>query len=147
MSIIEHRRDGYLISTDRTRLDIATIHTYLSQVSYWAQGRPLEVQQTAINQSLCFGVYHIAAQSTQQVGFARVVTDYATFAWLCDVFILEAQQGLGLGKWLVESVMAHPTLQKVGLVLLATRDAHQLYQTYGGFEPVAEAERWMLRPK
>jgi GNAT superfamily N-acetyltransferase len=142
MNIVEHRRGGYTLSTDPARLDLDVIHGYLSVDSYWAQGRPLDVMQRAVEHSLCFGVY----AGDEQVGLARVVTDYATFAWLCDVFILEAHRGQGLGKWLIESVVAHPELQGL-LCMLATRDAHGLYQRYGGFEPMQVLERWMLRPK
>jgi GNAT superfamily N-acetyltransferase len=142
MSVIEHQRGEYTISTDPNRLDLDAIHGYLSGESYWAQGRPLDVMQRAVEQSLCFGVY----AGDEQVGLARVVTDTATFAWLCDVFILEAHRGQGLGKWLIESVVAHPQLQGV-LLLLATRDAHGLYQRYGRFEPIQTPEPWMLRSK
>jgi GNAT superfamily N-acetyltransferase len=142
MSIVEHHRGEYTISTDPNRLDLDAIDGYLSGESYWAQGRPRDVMQRALEHSLCFGVY----TGDQQVGLARVVTDYATFAWLCDVFILEAHRGKGLGKWLIESVAAHPQLQGL-LFCLATRDAHGLYQRYGGFEPMQGLERWMVRPK
>lgn len=142
MKVIEHQRGGYTISTDPGRLDLDAIHGYLSGESYWAQGRPRDVMQRALEHSLCFGVY----AGDEQVGLARVVTDYATFAWLCDVFILEAHRGKGLGKWLIECVASHPQLQGL-LFCLATRDAHGLYQRYGGFEPMQSPERWMLRPK
>ena len=138
---MECHRDIYTISTDRARLDLAAIHEFLSQRSYWAQGRPLEVMRTAIEHSLCFGVY----DGTRQVGFARVVTDYATFAWLCDVFILESHRGQGLGKWMIETVAAHPDLQGKRLLILATRDAHELYRRYGGFQPLDAPERWMIK--
>ncbi len=125
----------------RARLDIELIHAYLSQRAYWALGRPCEVVQRSIENSLCFGVY----VQDQQVGFARVVTDYATFARLCDVFILEAHRGRGLGKRLVEAVVAHPALRGLGRLLLATRDAHALYRRHGGFEALQAPERWMER--
>jgi GNAT superfamily N-acetyltransferase len=83
----------------------------------------------------------------QQVGFARVVTDYATFAWVCDVFILESYRGRGLSKWLVECVVAHPDLQGLSRFVLATRDAHELYRRYGGFESLPHPENWLVRPK
>ena len=137
----EYQRDGYTISTDTARLDIALIHDYLSQHAYWALGRPLEVTQRAIANSLCFGMYAGEAQ----VGFARVVTDYATFGWLCDVFILETQRGLGLAKWLVETVVAHPALTGLKQIILATRDAHELYRDYGGFRALEQPEKWMVR--
>ena len=142
MQIIEARRGDYLISTDPNKLDLAVIHGYLSGESYWAQGRPLDVMQRALEHSLCFGVY----LGDRQMGLARIVTDYATFAWLCDVFILDPHRGRGLGKWLIQTVVAHPALQGV-LTVLGTRDAHGLYQGYGGFEPMQDLERWMLRPR
>jgi GNAT superfamily N-acetyltransferase len=136
-----YRRGDFLISTDKARLDIDFVHGYLSQRSYWAKGRPLEVVQASVEHSLCFGVY----AGGQQVGFARVVTDYATFAWLCDVFILESHRGQGLGKWLIECVTGHPGLQGLKLFLLATSNAHQLYRRYGGFEALLAPEKWMQR--
>jgi GNAT superfamily N-acetyltransferase len=139
VAITEYQRDDYLISTDKTKLDLDLIHEYLSQRSYWAQGRSLATVRNSIEHSLCFGVYN----DTQQVGFARVVTDYATFAWLCDVFILETHQGKNLGKWLIECITIYPGLQ--GLLILATRDAHELYRRYGGFENLGAPERWMAR--
>jgi GNAT superfamily N-acetyltransferase len=148
MAMIERHRSGFTLSTDPARLQIEVIHAYLSRQSYWAQGRPLETVKHSIENSLCYGIYQIVPQgSEQQVAFARVVTDYATFAWLCDVFVLESHRGEGLGKWLVESVVDHPDLQKIRRILLATRDAHELYRNYGGFENLASPERWMARTK
>ena len=137
----EYHRDDYTISTDRARLDLAVIHDYLSQRSYWAQGRPLDLVRRSIDHSLCFGLY----AGDQQAGFARVVTDYTTFAWLCDVFILEAHRGRGLGKWLIETIVAHPDLHNLRNFLLATRDAHGLYHLYGGFQPLPKPDKWMIR--
>ncbi len=138
---IQVRRDPFCISTDKSRLDIPLIHAWLSRASYWAQGRSLETVQRSLEHSLCFGVY----EGNRQVGFARVVTDYATFAWLCDVFVLESHRKSGLGKWLVETITAQPDLKKLHLFILATRDAHELYRQYGGFEPLQAPERWMAR--
>lgn len=131
------------ISTDRTRLDIAYVHRYLSEECYWAIGRSREVVEKSIANSLNFGVY----DDDRQLGFARVVTDYATFAWLCDVFIDAAYRGQGLGKRLVAAVIADPELQGLRNFILATRDAHALYRQYGGFEPLAAPDRWMARPR
>jgi GNAT superfamily N-acetyltransferase len=142
MSNIEYKRDGYLISTDKAKLDLSVIHHYLSQDSYWAQGRSMEIVQKSIDHSLCYGLY----ADNQQIGFARVVSDYATFAWLADVFILESHRGLGLSKWLVECVVNHPDLHKLRNFLLATKDAHELYRRYGGFEMLEEKGKWMYRP-
>ena len=139
--MVEYQRDGYLISTDKARLDLELIHEFLSSSAYWAQGRPLDVVQRSIGGSLCFGVY----RGTQQVGFARVVTDRATFAWLCDLFVVEAYRGQGLGRWLVECIVAHPDLQTLRIFLLATRDAHELYRRYGGFQEISAPERLMAR--
>lgn len=139
--VFEVARGEYLISTDRARIDQDYVHRYLSEQSYWAKGRSRETQQRAIEHSLCFGVYKDGAQ----VGFARVVTDCATFAWLCDVFVDEAERGHGLGKWLVETVVTCPPLQGLRRMVLATRDAHELYRRYGGFETLLNADRWMTR--
>jgi GNAT superfamily N-acetyltransferase len=132
----------YSISTEKSLLDVALIHAYLTRSSYWAQGRSLETVVRSIEQSLCFGVF---SPGGTQVGFARVVTDYATFAWLCDVFILEDYQGRGLGKRLIEAVTGHPALAGLRRILLATRDAHGLYEKYGGFRQLAHPERLMER--
>jgi GNAT superfamily N-acetyltransferase len=139
----EYTRDGYTISTDRARLDIGLIHAFLSESAYWAQGRSLDIVRKTIQNSLCFGLY----EGEQQVGFARVVTDYATFGWLCDVFVIESHRGRGLSKWLVECIASHPELSGLRTLMLATRDAHGLYERYGGFQRLTEAERWMVRRK
>lgn len=136
---LEVQRGDYLISTDPARLDLAVIYGYLSR-SYWATGRPREVVARSLRGSLCFGLYHGASQ----VGLARVVTDYTTFAWLCDVFVLEEHRGKGLAVWLIGVVVGHPELQGLRRFLLATRDAHGLY-TRHGFTPLAAPERWMER--
>jgi GNAT superfamily N-acetyltransferase len=139
---LEVERNHFIISTDKSKLDIPFIHQWLSQQSYWAQGRSVSAVQQSIDHSLCFGVY--AGQ--QQVGFARVVTDYTTFAWLADVFIVETYQGQGLGKWLIETITTQPLLSDLRLFFLGTRDAHGLYRQYG-FEPLSTPERWMARVK
>ena len=141
--VIEYQRGNYRISTDKRTLDIALIHDYLSKQSYWAQGRSLDIVLKSIENSLCFGVY----LSKEQVGFARVVTDYATFSWICDLFILESQRGHNLGKWLVETVVNHAEIQDLKLSILATRDAHELYRRYGGFQSLSVPEKWMVRRK
>jgi GNAT superfamily N-acetyltransferase len=130
----------YTISTDPARLDIAMIHQYLSTSSYWAAGRPLELVRRSIRHSLPFGVY----RGTAQIGFARVVTDYATFAWLADVFVLPEFQGQGIGKWLVGVIVEHPSLQGLRRFVLTTKDAHGLYAQYG-FGPLSTPERFMDR--
>ncbi|HLA72197.1 MAG TPA: GNAT family N-acetyltransferase [Steroidobacteraceae bacterium] len=120
--------DGYEISTDRARLDLRAIHAYLVR-SYWSAEIPLETVERAARNSLCFGVYETA--SSAQVGFTRVVTDYATFAYLCDVYVLEEHRGRGLSKWMMREVMAHPALAGARRAMLATRDAHGLYEQFG----------------
>ena len=130
-----------MITTDRAQLDVGMIHEYLSRGSYWAQGRPEEVVRRSIKNSLCFGLF----EDARQVGFARVVTDYATFGWLCDVFVLESKRGRGLGKWLVEFIAAHHDLRNLDLFVLATRDAHELYRRHGGFDQLQAPERWMTK--
>ena len=136
----EWQKGEYTISTDDTRLDIALIHDFLSNRSYWAKGRTRAAIEHSIANSLAFGVYHAA----RQVGFARVVTDYATFAYLADVFVLEEERGHGLGKWLMETIVQHPQLQGLRRWLLVTRDAHELYRQ-SGFTGLQWPERWMER--
>ncbi len=131
------RVNTYDISADPTRLDLDAIHAFLSR-SYWSPGVPRAVVARAIANSLCFGVYRDGAQ----VGFARVVTDQATFAYLADVYVLEAHRGQGLSHRLVDHVLAHPALQGLRRVLLATRDAHGLYAAHG-FAPLAAPDRFM----
>ncbi len=133
---------GYTISTDRTKLDLPEIHRYLSNESYWAQGRTLRDVERSVSNSLCFGVFDSAGR---QAGFARVVTDYVTFGWLADVFILQAHRGKGLAKWLVETVVSHPDLRGLKRLVLGTRDAHELYRKYGQFSSLRNPERWMQR--
>jgi GNAT superfamily N-acetyltransferase len=120
--------DGYEISTDRARLDLRAIHAYLAR-SYWSPGIPFEIVERAANNSLCFGVYENA--SATQAAFTRVVTDYATFAYLCDVYVLEEHRGRGLSKWMMREVMAHPAVAGARRAMLATRDAHGLYSQSG----------------
>jgi GNAT superfamily N-acetyltransferase len=123
----EWRRGPYVISTDRARLDIEAVHRFLDTSSYWAQGRSLETVRRAVEHSLPFGLY----LEERLIGFARVVTDYATFAWLADVYVLEEFRGEGLGKFLVETVVNYPDFQTLRRWLLATRDAHELYRRHG----------------
>ena len=144
MKPIPHRewqRNGYTISTDDALLDIPIIHDFIANQSYWGQGRKIETVQRALDNSLNFGLY----KGDQQIGFARVVTDLATFAWVADVFILEAHRGLGLSKWLMEMILAHPELQQFRRWVLATKDAHELYRPFG-FNELKRPERWMERP-
>jgi len=118
----------YEISTDPSRLDIALIHSWLSQSSYWAKGIPRDVVERSIAHSMNFAIHH---KLDGQVGFARVITDRATFAYLADVFVLDAHRGKGLSKRLMETILAHPDLQGLRRWLLATRDAHTLYERFG----------------
>ncbi len=136
----EWSRGDYLVSTDRSRLDFDLMHEFLSKQTYWAINRPLELIRKSVDNSLPFGVY----KADKQVGFARVVTDYATFGWLADVFILPAEQGQGLGTWLTECVLAHPDLQGFRRWLLATKDAHEVYRRHGFIE-LNRPERFMER--
>ncbi|HKO60864.1 MAG TPA: GNAT family N-acetyltransferase [Pyrinomonadaceae bacterium] len=128
----------YLISTDPARLNVPLIHDFISNHSYWGQGRKIETVQRALNNSLNFGLY----KNDEQIGFARVVTDYCTFAWLADVFVVEDYRGTGLSKWLMEVIISHPQLVNMRRWVLATKDAHGLYAHFG-FEPLSQPERWM----
>lgn len=129
---------GFSISNDKNLLDIPLIYNFLDQDSYWAQGIPVEILQKAIANSMCFGVY----KYNNQVGFARVITDNATFAYLCDVFILNNYRGLGLSKWLIQTIVNHPELQGLRRWSLATADAHGLYNQFG-FTTITKPERFM----
>src|ERR1700761_4196593 len=131
-------KKGFSISTDKSLLDFDVIYRFLSEDSYWSQGIPAEKLKRAIENSLCFGVY---IRNTQ-VGFTRVITDKATFAYLCDVFILPGYRGLGLSKWLIQTIIAYPELQGLRRWSLATADAHGLYRQFG-FNPLVKPERWM----
>jgi GNAT superfamily N-acetyltransferase len=135
----EQRKGEFVISTDDQRLDLDLVYGFLTQ-SYWARGIPREVVARSIENSLCFGVYCDA----KQVGFARVISDYATYAYIADVFVLESYRGHGLGKWLMECIMRHPGLQGLRRWSLATRDAHGLYAQFA-FTPLRAPERYMER--
>lgn len=137
-AIVESRRGEFLISTDPARLDLEVIHGFLTNC-YWAKGVPREVVARSIEHALCFGVYD---GSGTQVGFARVISDFATVAYIGDVFVLETHRGRGLGKWLMECIMRHPALQGLRRWILTTRDAHGLYSRVG-FTPVKFPERYM----
>lgn len=126
----EARRGPYTISTDPGRLDVEAVHGYLSRHSYWAQGRDYETVERSLNNSLCFGVY----EGEKQIGLGRAITDFATYAYVADVFILPDYRGRGLGKWLMQTMMKHPGLQGLRKWALHTRDAQQLYKRYGFVE-------------
>jgi GNAT superfamily N-acetyltransferase len=134
---VEWERDGYRISTDRSRLDLNGIHAFLRE-AYWSPNVPRDVVERSIENSLNFGLYDADGA---QVGFARMVTDRAAFAYLADVYVLEPHRGRGLGKWLVETVLSHPDVQGLRRIVLGTADAHSLYERYG-FRP-ADASRIM----
>ena len=133
----EEKRDGFVITTNPARLDVDAIYAYLSRV-YWANTRSRDAVERSLKNSLCFGLY----EGDKQIGLVRVISDYATFAYVCDVYVLEAYQGNGLGTWLMKVVMAHPDLQGLRRWLLATRDAHSLYRK-SGFTALEAPERWM----
>lgn len=136
---LEWRRGAFVVTTDAARLDVPAIHAFLT-TSYWAEGRPLEIVERSIRNSLCFGLF----DGTRQVGFARVITDGATYAYLADVYVLECHRGRGLACWLMECVTAHPDLQGLRRFTLVTKDAHGLYRKFG-FAELAQPERYMER--
>ncbi|RIH81256.1 Acetyltransferase (GNAT) domain protein [Calidithermus terrae] len=137
---MEWNRVGFTVSTDLSRFDWPLVHHHLSTRAYWSLGIPLEVLQRAFRNSLAFGVFEGGAQ----VGWARLVTDRATFAYLADVYVLPERRGQGLSKWLMECITAHPELQGLRRWMLATRDAHGLYAQFG-FRPLAAPDRFMER--
>ncbi len=130
---------GYTISTDKTKLDLGVIHQFLNREAYWCLNIPLDIVQRSIENSLCFGVY----QEENQVGFARVVTDFATFGYLADVFILPEHRGNGLSKQLLTFIMDYPPLQGLRRIMLVTQDAHGLYAQFG-FKPIESPENTMF---
>ncbi|MGB8856475.1 MAG: GNAT family N-acetyltransferase [Burkholderiales bacterium] len=136
-------KEDYLVSTDPSLLDVEAIHAFLTR-SYWAEGIAKSVVARAIEHSLCFGLY----QGKAQIGYARVITDRTAFAYLCDVYVLDAHRGKGLGKWLIECVVSHRDLQGVRRFCLFTKDAHGLYRRVG-FTPMVNTDRYMeiFRPE
>ncbi len=137
MDSYECCQGGYTISTDKSRLDLEAVSAFLAR-AYWAQGRTRETIEHSLKSSICFGLY----SGNQQIGFARVISDCATFAYLCDVFVDESCRGKGLGKWLISAVMSHPDLQGLRRWSLATRDAHEFYRQFGWAE-IKSPEIWM----
>ena len=134
---MEWTKNDFIITTDKSKIDATYVHHFLSH-SYWAKDIPMETVQKSIEGSLCFSVFYL----NQQIGFARVITDEATFAYLADVFIDENFRGRGLSKWLMEIIVSYPSLQGLRRFLLATRDAHDLYKKFG-FEPLKNTDKWM----
>jgi GNAT superfamily N-acetyltransferase len=134
---MEWTKDDFLITTDKNKIDALYVHQFLTR-SYWAEAIPLETVEHSIEGSLCFSVVYL----NHQIGFARVITDQATFAYLADVFIDENFRGKGLSRWLMEAIMSYPPLQGLRRFMLATRDAHGLYEKFG-FTPMTNVDRWM----
>jgi GNAT superfamily N-acetyltransferase len=130
--------DGFRISSELKDMDLDAVHDYISK-SYWAKGIPIDTLKRAMQNSICFGVFDKVGA---QVGFARAVTDCATYAYLADVYILEEHRGIGLSKWLMSEVLSHPSLQGLRRISLATRDAHSLYEKFG-FKALAKPEIFM----
>jgi GNAT superfamily N-acetyltransferase len=145
---MEWSRGEFVVSDEPERLDLDVVHGFLTR-SYWAEGIPRKTVLRSIAHSIPFGLYHLGAPAgpagpERQVGFARVVSDHATFAYLADVFVLDSHRGLGLGIWLVECIVAHPELQSLRRWILATKDAHSLYRRFG-WGGLASPDRWMER--
>ena len=138
MTEINIYKDEFCISTDKTKLDIDSIHEFLSTKAYWSLNIPKDRVQISIQNSLCFGVY----KKEQQIGFARVITDFSTIAYLGDVYILEAFRGTGLSKWLMQTIMGYPYLQGLRRWILLTGDAHELYRKFG-WTDIADPTKWM----
>jgi GNAT superfamily N-acetyltransferase len=141
MSMNQVEEQKFEISTDKSRLNVGLIHQFLSNESYWARNRTLDQTVTAMENSICFGVF----LGERQVGFARVISDKATFAYIGDVFVLDEFRGRGLSKMLMQEMLEHPDLQGLRRWVLATRDAHGLYERFG-FAELKHPERWMELP-
>src|SRR5882757_6049487 len=138
MEAITVTKDDYLITTDKTKLDIGFLHSFLSTEAYWSKGIPLDTVIRAAENSLNFGLFH----QDKQIGYARIISDYSTVCYLGDVFVIRAHRGKGLSKWLMQQVMAHPDLKGLRRWILLTGDAHGLYKQFG-WKPIAHPERWM----
>ena len=138
MTPVTYQKDDYLLTTDVSKMDVSAIHDFLCNESYWSKNIPFERVKKAVHHSLNFGVFH----SGKQVGYARVISDYSTIAYLGDVYILNNFRGKGLSKWLMESVMNHPELQGLRRWILLTGDAHELYKKYG-WATIHKPELWM----
>jgi len=136
---MEWKKEQYTISTEKEKLDMVMIHHFLYTTAYWAVGRPMSIVRKSIENSLCFGLY----DGDEQVGFSRLVTDFATFGWLCDVFILPSHRGRGLGKWLMECIMEHPDVKGLRRILLSSRDSKEFYMKSAGFRPLHYPDNWM----
>jgi 8-oxo-dGTP diphosphatase len=139
--LYEEKRGDFLLSFDKERLQVEVIERFLAQQSYWAQDRPRAVIEASLQHSVCLGIYHQGLQ----VAFARLVTDQSTFAWLADVFVDQGQRGQSLGKWLVQAACGYADRMKIDMMVLSTRDAQGLYETYGGFHPVDDPNKWLRR--
>ena len=142
MKMYEVLQNEFCISTDKSKLDINIIHNYLCDESYWAKNIPVETVERSIEGSCCFGLYVKENSISKQIGFARVITDFATFGYLADVFIIETYRGKGLAKWMMEMIMKHPEMQGLRGWLLATKDAHALYAKFG-FSLLENTSRFM----
>ncbi|MGB6152651.1 MAG: GNAT family N-acetyltransferase [Pricia sp.] len=138
MKIVSLQKNEFFISTDRSKLDIDAIHDFLSTKAYWCLNIPKENVEISIKNSLCFGLY----ENNKQIGFARIITDYSTIAYLGDVYVLEEYRGRGLSKWLMETIMNFPELQGLRRWILLTGDAHELYRKYG-WTDLADSSKWM----
>lgn len=138
MKTYEYQQNNIKISTDKSKLDLSIIHDYLANQSYWAKGIPLEIVKKSIENSICFGIY----ESEKQIGFARVISDCATFAYLCDVFVLEEYRGKGVSKFLMKCILQNPDFQGLRRWSLATYDAHGLYEQFG-FKLISRPDRAM----
>jgi GNAT superfamily N-acetyltransferase len=139
---VSWQKNNFVITTDKSELQIHRIHRFLSEEAYWCLGIPEKVVRKAIDGSHCFGLFDYSKEQKPQVGFARIVTDQATFAWVCDVYIENEYRGQGLSKWLVECFLRHPDLQSLRRICLATKDAHKLYEKYG-FEVTQSPANWL----
>lgn len=137
----EFRKDDFVISTDKRKLDFRVIHNFLTNC-YWSRGISMKLVRKAASNSICFGVYH----KKEQIGYARVITDFVRFGYLADVFIIEQYRGKGLSKWLMKTILSHPLLKNIHAWMLATKDAHGLYEKFG-FKKIDEPKRYMRLKK